>query len=150
MTVDIAKRQADRLRLIRAIFDAADGMESEVVRFAPTIQRELGLTDQELANACNYLIGEGLINSAIKIEQPPVHIAARLTHRGIIEIEQSMAEPSKPTEHLPAAISPAISVVSIRNSTVIGSPIQSASPGAHQETLIDSIEVTHGNDIPGS
>jgi len=150
MTVDIAKRQADRLRLIKAIFDAADGSESEVVHFAPTIQHELGLTDQELANACNYLIGEGLISSAIKIEQPPVHIAVRLTHPGIIEIEQSMAEPTKPTEHLPAAISPAISVVTIQNSTVIGSPIQSASSDARQETGIDSIETTHGDDIPRS
>ena len=146
MTADIAKRQADRLRLIRAIFDAAKGMESEVVLFAPTIQRELGLTDEEIANSCNYLIGQGLISSAASITPPPIHLAARLTHRGIVEMEQSIADPSKSTGHMPSVVS----VISINNSTVIGSPIQSGSPEAHQTSSADSIRIAHDNDSHGS
>jgi hypothetical protein len=46
--INITKRQADRLRVLHAIFDAADGVEREMVRLAPTIQTQLRLSDQEL------------------------------------------------------------------------------------------------------
>jgi hypothetical protein len=44
MAADIVKRQADRLRVLRAVWDATDGTTSEVARTAPTIQMQLGLS----------------------------------------------------------------------------------------------------------
>jgi hypothetical protein len=60
VATDIAKRQADRLRVLRAIWEVTDGTTSEVARTAPTIQMQLGLSDKELEAACDYLAGEGL------------------------------------------------------------------------------------------
>jgi hypothetical protein len=142
MAIDIAKRRADRWRVMRAIFDAADGIESEPVRTAPTIQQQLELSDRELQDACDYLAGEGLIVTVARVEEPPVHIAVLLTHRGVLEMEQSLCQPDKSTAHLP----PATSVISIHNSTIIGSPIQSASPGGHQTTSIGDMGNPRDND----
>jgi hypothetical protein len=130
MATDIAKRQADRLRVLRAVWDATDGTTSEVARTAPTIQMQLGLSDKELEAACDYLAGEGLIRPTSKINEPPGYIAVQLTHRGVREMEESISSPDMPTKHLPAATS----VIQIINSTVIASPIQSASPEGRQRT----------------
>lgn len=112
------------MRVLRAIFDAADGTTSQVVRTAQTIQRQLGLSDQELEAACDYLEGKGLLKAVAKDNESPVYIAVHLTHLGVEEIEESISSPDRPTRYLPSAAS----VVQIINSTVIGSPIQSASP----------------------
>jgi hypothetical protein len=128
MPVNIEKRHADRLRVLKAVFDDASGIEGEMVRLAPTIQDRLGLNHQELHAACAYLVGEGLIKPGATIDQPPVYISAALTHRGAVEMEQSLGSPDKPTKHLP----PVNSVITIINSTLHNSPIQSASPDGQQ------------------
>jgi len=133
----IAKRQADRLQVLRAIWDATDGSTSEVARTAPTIQMQLGLSDKELEAACDYLAGEGLIKPTAKIDEPPVYIAVQLTHRGAREMEESISTPEKPTKHLPSAAS----VVVIINSTLINSPIQSASSEGHQATSTNDVNI---------
>lgn len=97
------KRRTDAC-VMRAIYDAAEGIESEVVRTAPTIQLELVLSNEELQDACDYLAGEGLIVAVARIDQPPVYIAVQLTHCGVVEMEQSQRSPNRPTEHLPAAV----------------------------------------------
>jgi hypothetical protein len=130
MGVDIAKRQADRMRVLRAIFDDTDGTTSEVARLAPTIQDRLGLSDLDLEAACDYLAAKGLIRPTAKVDRGPVYIAAQLTGRGLDEIEAALSSPSQPTRYLPAAAS----VVQIINSTLIDSPIQNASPYGRQKT----------------
>lgn len=130
----VEKRQADRLRVLRAVWEATNGTTSRVARTAPTIQMQLGLSDQELEDACDYLAGGGLIRPKSKINESPGYIAVQLTHRGVREMEESISAPDKPTEHLP----PAISVVHIQGD-VIGSPIQSGSPGAQRGTTVQDI-----------
>ena len=137
MATDIAKRQADRLRVLRAVWDATDGTTSEVARTAPTIQMQLELSDKELEAACDYLAGEGLIRPTAKINEPPVYIAVQLTQRGVREMEESISAPDKPTKHLPSGAS----VVAIINSTLINSPIQNASPEGHQTTSTNDINI---------
>src|ERR1700734_300322 len=127
MAVDIAKRQGDRLRVLRAIFEAADGTTSEVVRIAPTIQMQLGLSDQEVEAACDYLAGKRLIKPLAKVAEAPVYIAVELTHLGVTEMEELISAPEKPTKYLSAA-----SIVMIVNSTVVNSAIQNASPEGRQ------------------
>jgi hypothetical protein len=129
MSVDIAKRQADRIRVLHAIFDATDGTTSEAARLAPTIQERLGLSNLDLEAACDYLAAKGLIKPTAKVDEGPVYIAAQLTGRGLDEIEAALSSPSKPTRYLPAAAS----VVLIINSTLVGSPIQNASPCGRQK-----------------
>jgi hypothetical protein len=141
VATDIAKRQADRLRVLRAIWDATDGTTSEVARTAPTIQVQLELSDKELEAACGYLAGEGLIRPTAKIDQSPGYIAVQLTHRGVREMEESLSAPDKPTRHLPSVAS----VIAIINSTLINSPIQSASPEGHQATSSNDTSIDPGD-----
>jgi len=59
--VDIKKRRADRPRVMQAIFDAAEGSEAVLVSGAQLLH-DLGLSDQDLRDACRYHEGEGLIS----------------------------------------------------------------------------------------
>jgi hypothetical protein len=143
MSIDFSKRQADRLRVMKAIFEAADGIESEVVRVAP-IQQELGLSERELQDACDYLTGEDLITPGAMVAESPVYITVQLTHRGVTEMEQSLQAPNSPTEHFP----PAVSIIHV-GGNIIGSAIQSGSPGAQQEVTIGDINLGGVRDFLG-
>ena len=135
--VDIEKRQADRLRVMKAIFDASDGSEFNEVRGDELADKLVDLTQQELADACRYLKRQGLIEEAMPdMGGSPVPYWVNITHPGIMEMEQSLGAPDKPTEHFPP-----ISVITISNSNVIGSAIQSGSPGAHQEMTVGDINI---------
>jgi hypothetical protein len=79
--MDIEKRRADRLRVMRAIFDVANGSEVELVRIAP-LQHGLALSEHEIMAACHYLIGERLITAPVKVEGDYI-ISVQVTHRGI-------------------------------------------------------------------
>ena len=96
MPIDVPKRQADRLRVLSAIYDAAAGIEHEMVRIVPTIQTQLGLSDQDLQAACVYLAGEGLIAAVSPFEESPIVVFAQLTHRGVMAME----EPDEPLKKM--------------------------------------------------
>lgn len=131
--MDIEKRRADRLRVMRAIFDAANGSETEIVRIAP-LQQSLGLSEYEVMAACHYLIGECLITAPIKIEDDYI-VAVRITHRGVKEMERSLqSSVGQPAPSFPLPIS----VVNVHGN-VIGSAIQSGSPGAQQDVSVGDL-----------
>lgn len=144
MAIDIAKRQADRQRVLKAIFDAADGTTSEPVRTSPTIELQLGLSHRELEAACDFLVGQGLIRPLSKINETPVYISVQLTYRGVMEMEESISAPDRPTKHLPSAAS----VIAIINGTVTNSPIQSASPEGNQTTSANDVNVERDDKYP--
>jgi hypothetical protein len=154
--VDIEKRRTDRLRVMKAIFDASRGSESSVVS-GRQLKFDVGISGRDLADACKYLQGEGLITAIY--ERPPysdvVHVRGlphsrssphrtpyetpyevRITHRGIKEMEESLQAPDEPTKHFP----PAVSIINIQGS-VIGSAIQSGSPVAQQELSIGNLDL---------
>jgi hypothetical protein len=142
--IDIAQRRADRLRVMNAIYEASGGSEHKEV-LGRELAAKLGLTDQDLGDACRYLAGNGLI----KIKEAmnglgggPVPHWINITHWGIQEIEQSLQVPDKPTEHFP----PAISVIEIHGD-VIGSAIQSGSPGAQQDVSVGDISLYRVREI---
>jgi hypothetical protein len=124
---DIEKKQADRLLVMKAIYEASGGSEHSSVS-GRDLLNDLGLSDEELANACKYLEGEHLIKSTRTMWGHLTPYIVDITHRGIKEMEQSLQAPTKPTEHFP----PYVSIVHVEGD-VIGSPIQSGSPGASQE-----------------
>jgi hypothetical protein len=128
--VDIDKRHADRLRVMRAIFDDSNGSQSEVVRILPSMENRLGLTQQDVVDACYFLAGEGLI--APNIKAGGLIIAVEITHKGIREMEDSIRSPTQPTKHFP----PAYSIVNVHGS---GNVIQSGSPGASQHVSIGTL-----------
>jgi hypothetical protein len=135
--MDIERRRANRLRVMRAIFDMSGGSEDQEV-LGQELTAQVELTPQELGDACHYLAGEGLIEEAMPdMGASPVPYWINITHQGIREIEESLQAPTEPTEHFP----PVVSVINIQGN-VIGSPIQSGSPGAKQDV---SLEISLGN-----
>ena len=52
--VDLNKRKADRLRVMNEFFEAASGSEQAFID-TEAVRTKLGLSDQEMADACNYL-----------------------------------------------------------------------------------------------
>jgi len=65
---------------MKAIFDESCGSEyAHVPGFS--LRKKLGLSEQEMADACRYLAGEGLIEEAhTEGRIAPEHV--KITHRG--------------------------------------------------------------------
>ena len=121
---------------MKAIFDMSGGSEDQQV-LGHQLADEVDLTPQELGDACHYLAGEGLIEEAMPdMGASPVPYWINITHQGISEMEQSLHAPSTPTQHFP----PAISIIKVQGS-VIGSAIQSGSPGAQQEVSVGDLDL---------
>ena len=132
---DIEKRRADRLRVMKAIYDASEGSEGAIVSGAELLDT-LELSDQELGDVCKYLKGEHLITTRQTLWGHWTPHGIQITHWGIKEMEESARAPREPTQHFP----PAVSIVTIHGS-VIGSAIQSGSPGAQQDVSIGDLDL---------
>lgn len=125
------EKKANRLLVMNAIYEASGGSENTMVS-GPDLLQNLGLSDEDLADACNFLKGERLIKGDGSSWGHRTPFIIHVTHWGIKEMEQSIEAPTKPTEHFP----PAVSIIHVEGN-VIGSPIQSGSPGARQEVTVD-------------
>jgi len=132
---DIEKRRAVRLRVMNAIFEASGASEDTTVS-GPSLLEDLGLSDQELADACKYLQGEHLIRASNTAWGHASPFFVNITHTGIKEMERSHQAPDKPTPHFP----PLVSVVNVHG-PVIGSAIQSGSPGAQQNVTFGDLDL---------
>jgi hypothetical protein len=132
---DIEKQRANRLLVMKAIYDAWEGSEGNVVS-GPDLLETLGLSDQELGDACKYLEGEHLIKGTRTLWGHLTPYIMNITHRGIREMEKSLQAPDEPTAYFP----PAVSIIHVQGN-LINSPIQSGSPGAQQELTAQDTKI---------
>lgn len=95
MGASLEQRQAWRYAILRKMYDLSGGHHLRGMSFA-SVAKEVGVPEEERAPARQYLMGEGLIR----------YIAqdVAITHAGVVEIEKSMTEPTKPTEHFTPAV----------------------------------------------
>lgn len=128
---DIEKQQTNRLLAMEAIYEASKGSEALPISGLEVLEK-LGLPDRELGDACTYLRSEGLIRTTNVVWGYYTPHDIHITHRGIREMEKSLEAPAEPTEYFPSAVS----VINIHGN-MIGSAIQSGSPGAQQEVSIE-------------
>lgn len=162
--VDVEKQRNVRLRIMQAIYEISGGSASWIVPEAD-LKELLKISASEMSNALEYLQGEALIvvkkvmhpatkvvlkpdssglvpsrHNPLKVHSfyqgPWVETRIMITHRGVKELEQSPEVPSEPTQHFPSAIS----VIYVRGN-VIGSAIQSGSPGAQQEVSVGQLDL---------
>ena len=84
--VDTEKRQADRLRVLKAIYDVSMGSGTTTVAGSQLLD-DLGLSDHDLADACNWLEGEGFIQAVRTMWGHATPYIVLITHRGIKQIE---------------------------------------------------------------
>lgn len=125
----INHRKALRTQFMNELYELAGGSDINTV---PTreIAKRLGLDYErerdfdEVFDIIRYLGGEHLV--------APVGVQAnrvRLTHYGVVEVEQAKSQPDEPTEHFAP-----INVVYAH--TISNSPIQQGSPGATQSLTV--------------
>jgi hypothetical protein len=120
---DIPPRSADRLRVMNAIFEAAEGSRMSHVS-GDWLLEHLELSDQELGSICRYLEAERLITAGPEYWGHHTPFMILLTHAGIAEMKRSRQAPDQATEHFPP-----ISVIHIEGDA-IGSAIQAGNPRA--------------------
>lgn len=90
---EIADRRADRLRVLQAIYDSSAGSVSTTVGGAQLLE-DLGMSDQAVADACDWLEGEHLIQGIRTLWGHRTPYIAQITHRGIKEMEQDANDTS--------------------------------------------------------
>ena len=98
---DIDERAAIRLRVIRAIFEQTGHDTDQAVDLAP-LRGMLGLSDDEMADAVDYLEAEHLIKPLRTAHGERTPQRAHITHRGVHEISQFIKAPQHATAHLPS------------------------------------------------
>ena len=139
---DVGRRRADRLRVMNAIYEAAEGSRLSHVSGGWLLEH-LELSDEELARVCRYLEGEGLITAGREHWGHDTPFMILLTQAGIEEMKRSRAAPDQATEHFPP-----ISVIHVEGDA-IGSAIQVGSPRAHRAVFIGDLNLEKVREIVG-
>jgi hypothetical protein len=85
--------------ILRWIFDKVDGQQYSPAYLRELINDNSVYTEKELEKISNYLEGERLIKQV-----NDDGLLVQLTHKGIVEIQNSINNPQKPTEHFPAQV----------------------------------------------
>ncbi|WP_157488930.1 hypothetical protein [Pseudofrankia sp. DC12] len=128
-----------RLRVMNAIYQEVG---DDTQRFAHlwAIRDSLGLHDEDMGRAVDYLEGEGLIKALRTIagQRTPMH--ASITHYGFREMEESTEHPDQATQYFPPFNSMTINIANVS-----GSALQIGSPGATQRAEITNSGSTGGD-----
>jgi DNA-binding MarR family transcriptional regulator len=85
--------------VLRWVFDKVDGHRSNPINLVDFITENSKYTRDELERISDYLEGKGLIERVADEE-----IFIQLTHKGIVEIQNSINNPQNPTEHFPTQV----------------------------------------------
>lgn len=126
------RRQENRLRVLRAVYTRASGRHGVVVE-AVIISEMLQLQREDAEAAIDYLVDEGLLARGVN----GVMKGTALSHRGLVEVERTLLEPDRPTEHFQPAV-----IVNVNGGTI--GAFMAGSPGAHQTV---SVATTTGIDF---
>jgi hypothetical protein len=94
---DVQKKQATRYAMLRKLHDATRGLRDNIVGFFDLATEE-GLTDDEAQDTYEYLSDEGLLQ--------PMTLGGgvSITHAGVREVEQSILNPRRATDHFSPAV----------------------------------------------
>jgi hypothetical protein len=139
---DITRRRADRLHVLNAIYEAAEGSRMSHVSGGWLLEN-LDLSDEELGGICRYLEGEHLITAGSEYWGHHTPFMIVLTRAGIEEMQRSRQAPDQATAHFPP-----ISVIHIEGDA-IGSAIQVGSPRAHQAVSTGDLNLDKVREIVG-
>lgn len=115
-------KKANRALFMSRLYDITDGHTLTAVDH-DVLVAGMQLSEDQEQELVDYLLREALIE-ILGMGSP---IPVTITHRGVVEVEQSMEQPELATEHFP----PAATVLTIHGN-VVGSNIAQASPHASQ------------------
>lgn len=84
----LSERKSLRRQILREIYDRSGGTSALIN--AGMLRADLGVSDQEMAAACEYLAGEGLaLLEADTFGTTATPSLIALTHKGVVEAEDS-------------------------------------------------------------
>src|SRR6266536_2749222 len=91
----VLEKQRKRYLLLLRIYELTDGDERKILM----LETPEGLDEKEVMTIVDYLTGEGLVQR-LADEAPLI----RISHQGVVEVEQSLLNPQEPTEHFSAPV----------------------------------------------
>ncbi len=116
----LEEKKKDRFKFLEKLCEKKDSGSLQIFE-AGKISQEIGLQEAEADLIVEYLKGESLIKT-----HDDGGSLISITHSGILEVEQAISEPNKPTEHFP----PIFNFISIEQMN--NSQIQQGSAGSNQ------------------
>jgi hypothetical protein len=91
----VLEKQRKRYLLLLRIYELTDGDERKILM----LETPEGLDENEVMTIVDYLSGEGLVQH-LADEAPLI----RISHQGVVEVEQSLLNPQGSTEHFAAPV----------------------------------------------
>lgn len=133
---ELKRKNAERFAYLQLVYDATGGSTlGDVLRSDITAQ--LGLDAKASDVIAEYLVQEGLL------EWTTMGLIS-ITHYGVREIEQAVAEPDTPTEHFPPL---AFTQNVIHVESMVGSAIQQGSSDSTQSVGAPALDVNALRDV---
>lgn len=128
LSIDLAKERADRFRFLRLLYEKSGANECRDASMWD-LGRELGLDHEATDRITGYLRGENLLK----------HVGMGgeigITHQGIVEMEEALLRPDRPTQHFP----PVVNIIQVAGN-VVGSQIQQATQASQQVQVDQKIQ----------
>ncbi len=127
-SASLEDKKAQRLTYMSALYDATGGSPSAAVDMWE-LGQGLGWDRPTTDRTVEYLDAENLLKFIA------MGGAISITHRGVVEVEQSREDPEAPTEHFPAILN----VLNVQ--TMYGSQIQQGSSGSQSMEIVQGPRV---------
>jgi hypothetical protein len=121
MLEDINEKKHNRYKFLKLLYKLSDGNKYYNISFSK-LGEKLRFSEEESDAISEYLNDEGLVEISIGGQ-------INITHSGIIEVEQSISQPGKPTKHFP----PIINYIAIDK--MINSQIQQGTNNSKQQQI---------------
>jgi hypothetical protein len=125
--MNIEEQRKARFQFLNRLYEATGGDEYSYVDMFE-LGKEIGLDGQETQRVFQYLSHEGLLAARA------LGGAIGITHFGVVNVEQALSQPSKPTQYFPP-----VNIINIQS--MVNSSIQQASPGATQTATYNSSDL---------
>src|SRR6267154_1098308 len=130
----LEEKRANRFRFLNAVYELTDGQRQSMVSMWE-IGDGLNLSRDEVANTVQYLVGESLVE----------HIAMGgeigITHYGIVQVEEALSEPERPTHYFP----PVVNIMHVHS--MVNSQVQQGSHGSSQSQQINQNDLSAIRDL---
>lgn len=114
----VQEKQRRRYLMLHKLWEAVDGREHKTVDFME-VATQAGFSEEEAKEIYNYFTDEGFFANR------RVVWGVSLSHKAIIEIEQSITNPNRDTEHFPSTV--------IQN---FNGPVGSVQTGSHSVAYV--------------
>ncbi len=92
----LTQKKQQRYDFLKKLYDKTDGKDLVPVNF-DGFAEELGLNKEATRDVIQYLKGEGLVRQHTQE-------LVSITHAGVLEVEETMEHPDRPTSHFPPGV----------------------------------------------